>query len=347
MAMRIILDAMGGDNAPEAIVQGALDAVQEFDVELILVGRGPELLEILKKKGIDTLPKGLQITHAPDVVDMHANPTTVLKEHPESSMVQGLKLLRAGEGDAFVSAGNTGALLTGATLECKRIRGIRRAAMGPVLPTRQGGVVLIDAGANVECTAEYLLQFGYMGAFYADKMLGRSNPRVGLLSNGTEDSKGGALRKEAYALLSEASQAGRLNFIGNVEARDVFADVVDVIVADGFSGNILLKSMEGTASYLMKELKGIFRKNLITKLAAALIMGGLKELKSVMDYRESGGTVLLGISKPVIKAHGSSDARAIRSAVKQAMEAVNSGVVDAIAENVDAMRVDIRAEKES
>jgi len=345
--MRIILDAMGGDNAPEAIVQGALDAVQEFNVEITLVGRGPELLEILKQKGIDTLPKGLQITHAPDVVDMHANPTTVLKEHPESSMVQGLKLLRAGEGDAFVSAGNTGALLTGATLECKRIRGIRRAAMGPVIPNRHGGTVLIDAGANVDCTAEYLLQFGYMGSFYANRMLGKQNPRVGLLSNGTEDTKGGSLRKEAHALLTEAHEAGRLNFIGNIEGREAFDGSVDVIVADGFSGNVLLKGMEGTASYVMKELKGIFKKNLITKLAAAMIMGGLKDLKRMMDVRESGGTVLLGISKPVIKAHGNSDARAIRSAIKQAMEAVQSGVVEAITENVDAMRVDVRGGKES
>jgi len=345
--MRIILDAMGGDNAPEAIVQGALDAVQEFNVEITLVGRGPELLEILKQKGIDTLPKGLQITHAPDVVDMHANPTAVLKEHPESSMVQGLKLLRAGEGDAFVSAGNTGALLTGATLECKRIRGIRRAAMGPVIPNRHGGTVLIDAGANVDCTAEYLLQFGYMGSFYANRMLGKQNPRVGLLSNGTEDTKGGSLRKEAHALLTEAHEAGRLNFIGNIEGREAFDGSVDVIVADGFSGNVLLKGMEGTASYVMKELKGIFKKNLITKLAAAMIMGGLKDLKRMMDVRESGGTVLLGISKPVIKAHGNSDARAIRSAIKQAMEAVQSGVVEAITENVDAMRVDVRGGKES
>lgn len=338
--MRILLDAMGGDNAPEAVVQGALDAVQEFQVELTLVGRGPELLEVLRKKGIETLPKGLEISHAPDVVDMHANPTTVLKDHPESSMVQGLKLLRAGEGDAFVSAGNTGALLTGATLECKRIRGIRRAAMGPVIPSRQGGTVLIDAGANVDCTAEYLLQFGYMGAFYASRMLGRRDPRVGLLSNGSEDTKGGALRREAYALLSEAKEAGRMNFVGNVEARDAFSGDVDVIVADGFSGNVLLKAIEGTAGYLMSELKGVFSKNLITKLGAACVMGGLKELKGMMDYRESGGTVLLGISKPVIKAHGSSDARAIRSAVRQAMEVVNSGLVQAIEEKVDAMRVD-------
>lgn len=338
--MRIILDAMGGDHAPEAMVQGALDAVTEFGVELTLVGRGPELLEILKQKGVQTLPKGLEISHAPDVVDMHANPTMVLKEHPESSMVLGLKLLHDGEGDAFVSAGNTGALLTGATLACKRIRGIRRAAMGPVIPNRHGGTVLIDAGANVDCTPEYLLQFGYMGSFYASRMLGKQNPRVGLLSNGTEDTKGGALRLETYALLRRAHEAGRLNFAGNVEARDVFDGQVDVIVADGFSGNVLLKSIEGTAGYLMKELKGVFKKNLLTKLGALCVMGGLKELKGLMDYRESGGTVLLGISKPVIKAHGSSDARAIRSAIRQAMEAVDSGLVDAIAANIDAMRVD-------
>ena len=179
-----------------------------------------------------------------------------------------------------------------------------------------------------------------MGSFYASRMLGKQNPRVGLLSNGTEDTKGGALRLETYALLRRAHEAGRLNFAGNVEARDVFDGQVDVIVADGFSGNVLLKSIEGTAGYLMKELKGVFKKNLLTKLGALCVMGGLKELKTLMDYRESGGTVLLGISKPVIKAHGSSDARAIRSAIRQAMEAVDSGLVDAIAANIDAMRVD-------
>lgn len=344
--MRIIVDAMGGDHAPEAIVQGALDAVQEFGVDVVLVGRGSELLEILRSKGLENLPKGIEISHAPDVVDMHANPTTVLKEHPESSMVQGLKLLREGQGDAFVSAGNTGALLTGATLECKRIRGIRRAAMGPVIPNRHGGTVLIDAGANVDCTPEYLLQFGYMGSFYAQKMLGKANPKVGLLNNGTEDSKGGALRQETYALLQEAKEAGRLNFVGNIEAREVFSGAVDVLVADGFSGNVLLKSVEGTASFLMGELKSVFKKNLITKLGAACVMGGLKNLKQMMDYRESGGTVMLGITMPVIKAHGSSDARAIRSAIKQAIEVVESGLVDSITQNIDAMRVNVRGEHE-
>jgi len=344
--MRIIVDAMGGDNAPETVVQGALDAVQEFGVDVILVGRGTELLEILRSKGLETLPKGLEISHAPDVVDMHANPTTVLKEHPESSMVQGLKLLHAAQGDAFVSAGNTGALLTAATLECKRIRGIRRAAMGPVIPNRNGGTVLIDAGANVDCTPEYLLQFGYMGSFYAQKMLGKTNPKVGLLNNGTEDTKGGTLRQETYALLQQARVAGRLNFVGSVEAREVFSGAVDVLVADGFSGNVLLKAMEGTASFLMGELKTVFNKNVITKFGALCVMGGLKNLKKLLDYRESGGTVLLGISTPVIKAHGSSDARAIRSAIKQAITAVESGLVPAITQNIDAMRVDAHGGRE-
>ena len=250
-----------------------------------------------------------------------------------------LEMLRNGEGDAAISAGSTGALLTGATLLVRRIKGIRRAAMAPVLPNGGKGVVLIDCGANVECTPEYLLQFGYMGSFYSRSILGCDNPRVGLLNNGSEDTKGTPLCKEAYALLKEAGDAGRLNFIGNVEGTDVFSGKVDIIVADGYSGNILLKTVEGTAKFMMKNVKQIMMKSAKTKLGALLLKKDLYGLKKLMDVSEVGGTAFIGITKPVIKAHGSSNARAIRSAVKQAIAFVNAGVTEDIEKNIDYMKL--------
>ena len=255
-------------------------------------------------------------------------------------MVVGLRMLAEGGGDAFVSAGSTGALLTAATLVVKRIRGIRRAAMGPVIPTKAGtGAVLIDCGANAECTPEFLLQFAFMGSYYAQKALKIAQPRVALLNIGAEDSKGGALQKETFALLKKAGDAGYLNFIGNVEARDVPLGGADVVVADGFSGNVLLKGIEGTALFMSSMVKDIFKKNLLTKLAALLCMSGIKRMKTKLDYRETGGTLLLGISKPVVKAHGSSDERAIYSAIRQAVQAVEAGFTEDIRQNVEKMTV--------
>jgi glycerol-3-phosphate acyltransferase PlsX len=232
-------------------------------------------------------------------------------------MVIGLEMLKNGEADAMVSAGSTGALLTGATLYTKRIQGIRRAALAPYIPCRGGGVLLVDCGANVECTPEYLLQFAFMGSFYMKKLRGIESPRVGLVNNGAEPTKGTTLQKEAYALLSKADGEGRINFVGNVEAKDVPLGACDVAVCDGFTGNILMKGFEGIAKFMMGELKGILMKNAKTKLGAMLIKNDLKDLKKLMDADEVGGTALLGISKPVIKAHGSSDAKAICSAVGQ------------------------------
>ena len=338
--MRILVDAMGGDNAPEAIALGAIRAAKELDVEVVLVGRGEEILKALQKQGIETLPKGVEIANADDVVDMHDDPATVVRKRGNSSMVQGLRMLADGGGDAFVSAGSTGALLTAATLVVKRIRGIRRAAMGPIIPTKSGsGTVLIDCGANAECTPEFLLQFAFMGSYYAKRTLGCENPRVALLNIGTEDSKGGAMQKQAYALLQKAGDAGYLNFTGNIEARDVPLGGADVVVADGFAGNVLLKGIEGTALYMASMVKGIFKKNIFTKLAALMCMSGVNEMKNKLDYRETGGTILLGIAKTVIKAHGSSDERAIFSAIRQAAQAVQANVTEDIRQNVDKMVV--------
>ena len=338
--MRIIVDAMGGDNAPLAPVMGAIQANKELGVDITLVGRGEDILKVLKDNGIADLPAGVEIAHASEVVEICDNPATAFREKKDSSLTVGLNLLKKGEGDAFVSAGSTGALLAAGTLLVKRIKGIRRAALAPVVPVGNGGAVLIDCGANAECPPEYLLQFAYMGSYYAEQILKRPEPKVGLLNIGAEPSKGTALQTTVYPMLEEAAKAGRINFVGNVEAREAVEGAVDVIVCDGYSGNIFLKTMEGTALYLMQELKGIFKQSFLTKIAAALVSGGLKGLKRKMSSDEVGGTALLGISKPVIKAHGSSDAYAIRNAVRQAKEFIQSGIIENITENIDVMRLD-------
>ena len=323
--MNIIIDAMGGDLAPEAPVLGAIQAAKDFNVQITLVGRGEAILEAMKKHGIDTLPQGVEIANADDVVDMHDDPATVLHKRKGSSMVVALKMLADGQGDAVISAGSTGALLTGATLLVKRVKGIRRAAMGPAMPNKTGGkTVLLDCGANAECTPEFLLQFGIVGSLHAKSSLGIENPRVGLLNIGTEDSKGTQLQKDTYALLQEAHAKGLLNFVGNVEARDVPLGAVDVVVADGFSGNILLKTMEGTAMFMGSQLKKMFKKNIFTKIGYLFSKSGVNDIKKLLDYREIGGTQFLGIRKPVIKTHGASDALAFRNAVHQAMEAAKA-----------------------
>ena len=333
--MKIILDAMGGDHAPEAPVLGAVEAAKLYGTEITLVGQGPAILEVLKKHGIETLPAGLEIAHADDVVDMHDDPARVIHQRKNSSMVIGLKMLADGQGDAFVSAGSTGALLTGATLLVKRVKGIRRAAMAPAMPTKAGHkVVICDCGANAECTPEFLLQFGLVASAYAKSTFGIEHPRVGLLNIGTEDSKGGQLQKDAYALLKKAGEEGLIHFTGNVEARGVPMGDVDVVVCDGFSGNVLIKSIEGTAMFMGSMMKRMFKKNLLSKLGYLLCKSGVTELVKMLDYREIGGTQFLGIKKPVIKAHGSSDALAFRNAVRQAVDAAKGDFTEQLAQDL-------------
>ena len=326
--MKIILDAMGGDNAPQAPVLGALQAAKDFGAQITLVGRGEEILKVLKENGISDLPEGMEVANADEVVDMHDDPANVIRKKKNSSMVIGLKMLADGLGDAFISAGSTGALLSGATLLVKRVKGIRRAAMGPVMPNKAGGkTVILDCGANAECTPEFLLQFGLVGSLYAKKYLGIANPRVGLLNIGAEDTKGTSLQKEAYALLTDASEKGILNFTGNVEARDVPLGAVDVVVCDGFAGNVLLKTIEGTAMFMGSLMKHkIFKRSFFSKLGYLFCKPGVDEVMKMMDSEEIGGTQFLGIKKPVIKAHGSSGVRAFRNAVKQAMDAAENDV---------------------
>ncbi len=341
--MKIIVDAMGGDNAPQAPVLGAIQANREYGVGITLVGRGEDILKVLEANGIRDLPAGVEITHASEVVEMCDDPANAFRRKKDSSLTVGLNLLKEGAGDAFVSAGSTGALLSGATLVTKRIKGIRRAALAPVVPTGNGGAVLIDCGANAECPPEYLLQFAYMGSYYAGQALGRENPKVGLLNIGAEPSKGTSLQTSVYPLLQEAGEKGRIHFVGNVEAREAVEGAVDVIVADGYSGNIFLKAMEGTGLFMAREMKKMFKKNALTKLAALLVSGGLKDFKKLMSSEEIGGTALLGISRAVVKAHGSSNEKAIKNAIRQAKEYVESGIIEKITENVDSMRLDIPA----
>ena len=343
--MKIIIDAMGGDNAPLEIVKGALNAQKRFGVDIVLTGDEAAIRDAARACGVDVLPDSVTVVPTAETVEMCDDPSTVFRRKKNTSMGVGLTMLREGQGDAMVSAGSTGALLTGATLITKRVRGIRRAAMAPVIPTTTGSAVLIDCGANAECTPEYLLQFAYLGNFYAKRVLGVAEPRVGLLNIGAEDSKGTALQKETLALLKKADADGHLHFIGNIEAKEAIKGGCDVIVCDGFSGNVLLKTMEGVGSFAGSALKNIFKKNLLTKLAAALVLPGLNDFKAKLDPNKVGGTAFIGIAKPVIKAHGASNAEAIENAVGQAVAFARSGLIADIEANVDLMRVGAAAEE--
>ena len=329
--MRIIVDAMGGDNAPLAIVKGALQGQKRWGVDITLTGDETAIRQALAQCGVTALPQGMEIVHE---VTMEDDPATVFRRKKDTSMGVGLTMLRDGQGDAFISAGSTGALLTGATLITKRIRGIRRAAMAPVMPTTTGRCVLIDCGANAECTPEYLLQFAYLGSFYASRVLGIEKPRVGLLNIGVEEEKGTDLQRQTRQLLERQT---RLHFIGNIEAKEAVKGGCDVLVTDGFSGNVMLKTIEGVGSFAGSALKNIFKKNLLTKLAAAMVLPGLNDFKAQLDPNKVGGTAFIGISKAVIKAHGSSNEEAIENAIGQARDFAASGLIEEIAAHVDEM----------
>ena len=338
--MKIIVDAMGGDNAPLEIVKGALAGQKHWGVDIVFTGDENAIREALTRCGQPEVPAGMEIISTSQTVEMCDDPATVFRRKKDTSMGVGLTMLREGQGDALVSAGSTGALLTGATLITKRIHGIRRAAMAPVIPTTTGQAVLIDCGANAECTPEYLVQFAYLGNFYAQQVLGLAKPRVGLLNIGAEDSKGTDLQKQTLARLRQAAEEGHLHFIGNIEAKEAIKGGCDVIVTDGFSGNILLKTMEGVGSFAGSALKGMFKKNLLTKLAALAVMPGLNEFKARLDPNKVGGTAFIGIARPVIKAHGASNAEAIENAIGQATAFARSGLIEKIEENVNLMKIE-------
>ncbi|WP_054956444.1 phosphate acyltransferase PlsX [Paenibacillus dakarensis] len=325
--MRIAIDAMGGDNAPLSNVEGAIAAAQEWkDTEIILVGDQARIEPLLKET-----PSNLILEHASEVIEAEDEPVRAVRRKKDASMVVAGRMVREGKADAMISAGNTGALMTTGLLVVGRMQGIERPALAPMIPTLDGkGVLALDLGANMDSKPEHLEQYALMGSLYREKVHGISKPRVGLLNVGTEPGKGNELTKHAYPLLEQLP----IHFVGNVEARDVMNGVCDVLVCDGFAGNILLKSIEGTAGALFSLLKEQFGQSLKTKLAAAMMMPQLKNLKSVMDYKEHGGAPLLGLSGLVVKSHGSADGNAIKNAVRQARIAMQNRLVESISNEI-------------
>lgn len=311
--MKIIVDAFGGDNAPLEIIRGTMLAVDEYKIDAVLVGNEEKIERCIKENNINL--GNTRIVDAKGIITMHDDAKSVLKEKADSSMAVGFRLLNEGKGDAFVSAGNTGAITVGATLITKRIKGIKRPAIASVMPSAKKPILLMDCGANSECRAEFLYQFGLMGSLYMKHILKYENPSVALANNGIEESKGTPLVKEAYALMKDAPY----NFVGNIEGRQIPFGDADVIVADGFTGNLILKMYEGVAKVLMNGMKDAFMKNTLSKLAYLGVKSSIDDMKKQFDYKEYGGAVMLGVKKPVIKAHGSADANTFKNAIKQAV----------------------------
>ena len=322
--MKIIVDGMGGDNAPLEIVKGAIDALNEYGIDLLIVGDESKINEELSKYSYSK--DRVEVIHADDIISNDDDPALAIRRKKNSSLVVGLNALSDGKGDGFVSAGSTGALLAGGMLIVKRIKGVDRAALTSVYPTRNGLALLVDAGANTDSKAEYLQQFALMGSIYMEKVMCINNPKVGLANIGVEEGKGNELTKKAYDLLKNSN----INFIGNIEGRTIPLGDADVIVADGFVGNIILKVTEGVAIFLFKELKDIFYADTKSKLGALLLKPGLEELKSKTDYTEYGGAPLLGTKRPIIKAHGSSNAYAFKNAINQAIKFIEKDVIETI-----------------
>lgn len=324
---RIIVDAFGGDNAPLEVIKGCEQAVKELGVQIILTGSEEKIRKCAADNGISL--DGMEIVHTDEVFDIHEEPKEIIKSGKNTSMAVGMQLLADEKGDAFVSAGSTGALVMGATFIVKRIKGIKRVAPSPVLPADKGSFILLDAGANTECRPEMLVQFAVMGSAYMEKVMGVKKPRVALLNIGAEDTKGRELEIETYKLLNES----KLNFVGNVEARDLPKGECDVVVTDGFTGNIVLKLYEGMGSFFAKKMKWIFSG--AGTVGALFSLGKIKQFKKQMDYRETGGSALMGVKKPVIKAHGSSDSTAFFNAVRQAQKCVDGKVIESIEKYVE------------
>lgn len=331
--MRIIVDGFGGDNAPLAVLQGCEMAVRELGVDITVTGDEAILKKVASENNIDL--SLLKVVHAPTVIPVEAEARSVLNEYADSSMAVGLKLLVDGEGDAFVGAGSTGALVMGASLIVKRLKGIKRAALAPIMPCETGCYILLDVGANVDCRPEMLLQFGVMGSAYMEKVMGVESPRVALVNIGAEETKGGELQLESYRLFQKSNV---VNFTGNIEPRYIPHGDADVVLCDGFTGNVILKLTEGMGKWLITSLKGIFLKGLGGKLAAALVMKDMKKFKKSMDYTEYGGAPLMGTAKPVIKAHGSSNGKAFKNAIRQARDFAANGVIEKISASLEEIK---------
>ena len=337
--MKILLDAMGGDNAPDATIKGAIRAVNEVEAEIVLIGKeeviNQRVKELYGKVKISDINSRLSIRNATETIEMEDIPTQAIKHKKDSSMVVGFNMLKEGEGDVFISAGNSGALLTGATLLVGRIKGIDRPAIAPLLPSYRKSVMLMDAGANTNCKPINLFQFAQMSTIYLRNNFGIERPRVGLLNIGTEETKGNDLVKESYQLLKEKSEEAGINFIGNIEGRDCFTGDVDVIITDGFTGNVLLKTIEGFGKLVKRNLKESLMQNLISKIGAIPALPGIKRFSKTMDYKQYGGALFLGVKKPVVKAHGSSDDFLFYFTIKQAENFVKSGAVDKMREEFE------------
>ena len=332
--MKIILDAMGGDNAPEATIKGAVKAIKEIDSEIILVGNeeiiNKKVKELYNKENIGQISDKISIHNTTEEITMEDIPTQAIKHKKDSSMVVGFRLLKEGEGDVFVSAGNSGALLTGATLLVGRIKGVDRPAMAPMLPSYKKGAMLVDAGANTNCKPINLLQFAQMANVYLKKIYNIEKPAIGLLNIGTEETKGNDLVKESYKLLKQEADEHGINFVGNIEGRDAFTGKIDAVITDGFTGNVFLKTTEGLGKLVKRTLTESLKKNLWSTICAAPSLPAIKRFSKTMDYKEYGGALFLGVQKPVVKAHGSSDEKLFYYTIKQAENFAKSGTVDII-----------------
>ena len=333
--MKIIVDAFGGDKAPKEILKGCAKAVAEFGINIVLVGNEEIIRKLSSNNNI--LLYHMEIIDTKSIISMNDEPSEIMKSKNDSSMAVGLKLLSENKGDAFISAGNSGALAMGATFIIKRLKGIKRCAFAPVIPKKDGFFMLIDGGANVECRPEMLSQFALMGSLYMKKAMKISSPKVGLVNVGSEEHKGGTFQNEVYKKLTELGKKGVINFIGNVEARNIPEGEADVVVADGFTGNIILKLYEGVAKFILSELKTVFSKNFKTKIATMMLLNDLKKFKSSFNYKEYGGAPILGLKKPIFKAHGNSDAQTFKNAIKQTVDYVNGNIGEELENSLNAI----------
>ena len=332
----------GGDNAPEANIRGAVRAIKEINSEIILIGNeeiiNKKIKEIYDKENISEISDRLKIHNATESIEMEDTPTQAIKQKKDSSMVVGFNLLKQDEGDVFVSAGNSGALLTGATLLVGRIKGVDRPAIAPMLPSYKKGLMLVDAGANTNCKPINLLQFAMFANIYLKKIYNIEKPAIGLLNIGTEETKGNDLTKESYRLLKEKSGEYNINFVGNVEGREAFSGEIDAIVTDGFTGNIFLKTVEGLGKLVKRSLTESLKKNILSTIATIPALPGIKRFSKTMDYKEYGGALFLGVKKPVVKAHGSSDEYLFYFTIKQAEKFAESKAVDIIKEEFEKVQ---------
>lgn len=333
--MKVIVDAMGGDNAPQAIIEGCTLGLRDHEqMHITLVGNQEVIEQELSKYDYDK--SRINIVNTSQVIDMAEPPVEAIRSKKDSSMVVGLKMLKEKQGDVFLTAGSTGAAVAGSTLIVRRMKGVKRPAIAPLLPTETGRVLLLDGGANAECRPSYLAQFALMGSIYMEKVEGIESPRIGLVNNGAEEGKGNDLTKAAYKLIKKLP----VNFVGNAEGRDLVNGDYDVIVCDGFTGNVIMKFMEGLAKALMNLLKAELKSTTRTKLGAAIAMPAFKNFKKSMDYKEYGGALLLGIDGAVVKAHGSSDAKAVRSALRQVAGIVKGDVVNVIRNEISKVKIE-------